>query len=128
MECNVYRTSLTYLIGTPLLRGPSVAFQHDIMFYLFSLFILPATRFNIPGKEVLYSTFSHELFKVTSPLNRRAEQQERDHVGLFRSLRIHRLCGLMARWHEVKLFQHLFFCPQSFHHTKFRLTRNLLRT
>ena len=50
---------------------------------------------------------------MTSPSNRRAEKQERDYVGLFRSLRIRRFCRLMARWQKVELFQHLFFRPQS---------------
>ena len=34
-----------------------------------------------------------------------SQQQEWDHVGL-RSLRLHCLCGLMARWHKVGQFQH----------------------
>ena len=50
-----------------------------------------------------------------------AEQHETDHVRL-RSLRLHCLCGLMARWHKVEQFQHLF------RWNNFRLTRNMSRT
>ena len=41
-----------------------------------------------------------------------AQQQEWDHVGL-RSLRLHCLCGLMARWHKVEQFQHILIGSKS---------------
>lgn len=51
---SIYRTSLAYLLGARMLHGSSLAFQHNSMFHLFSLFILQANRFNISRNEVPY--------------------------------------------------------------------------
>ena len=78
----------------------------DNTVFYFSLFIIQGTQFSISRNEVLYSTVQQSPFCGDFALP--IEQQERDHVGLLRRLCDHCFCELIAPWHMIKLFQHLF--------------------